>query len=525
MNQNNKEIAKLLFPNVTGTVEDLYKKFPPRKKGGEVVTRIAPSPTGFLHIGTLGMTLADLMLARANNGTVFLRIEDTDQKREVEGATKEYIKQFDKCGIKFDEGFDGEKNYGDYGPYVQSQRIEYYHIFAKKMVEDGIAYPCFCTSEQLDKIREAQEKTKQKTGYYGGYARCKDLTADQIKKNIAENRAFVIRANFSKWNENANDEVHRIHWVDLVKGNMSLPAEINDPVIIKSNGIPPYNLAHVVDDTLMRVTHVLRGEEWLVSVAQHLQLFDLCGIKNVPHYVHMPVICVQEGERKRKLSKRKDKEAIVENFLTAGYPVVALIEYLLTLYNTDFEMWRIANPNLPYTEFKFTTQKIGSNNPLFDLNKLDDISKKIIAKMTCAQINSEVKRFFATQKITNSDLEKIYKVLAIDRETEKPRKDIVKYSDIPHLYSYILSGWDGATGASETEKHIAHNYAKIYNHSDNKEQWFARIKEQSAKDGVAVKDYAGAIRLAITGRTNTPDLYTIMQIIGEAEVIKRLKKA
>ena len=520
-----KTIADILFPHVTKTVEDLYKKFPPRKKGGAVVTRIAPSPTGFLHIGTLGMTLCDLMLARANNGTVFLRIEDTDQKREVEGATAEYIKYFDKCGIKFDEGFDGEKNYGNYGPYIQTQRLEYYHTFAKKMVEDGVAYPCFCSSEELDEIRATQEKAKQKTGYYGSFAKCKDLGAVQIEKNLQENRAFVIRANFGKWSEN-----DRIRWVDLVKGDMSLPAQLNHPVIIKSNGIPPYNLAHVVDDTLMHVTHVLRGEEWLVSTAEHLQLFDLAGIKNVPHYVHMPVICVEENGKKRKLSKRKDKEAIVENFLNAGYPVVALIEYLLTLYNTDFEMWRIANPKLPYTDFKFTTAKIGSNNPLFDIAKLDDISKNVIAKMTCAQINAEVERFFtstAEDKTTNAksstilsndDLEKIFRILAIDRETDKPRKDIIKFSDIPMMYSYILKEEEG------TPSDIARSYAKIYNHTDNREQWFARIKEQCAKEGISVKDYTGAIRLAVTGRENSPDLHAIMQILGSDEVLKRLSK-
>lgn len=410
------------------------------------VFRIAPSPTGEMHIGTLGMALCDYMLARTLGGKCLLRIEDTDQKREVKGAAQRIIESFKKFGIHFDN----EDN-----PVVQSARGEIYKKYAEELISKNLAYN--------------------------------------------DNGAIRFRAPAKTVTK----------WKDLVKGEMTLPSLERDPVIIKSNGLPPYNLAATVDDYLMGVTHVLRGEEWLVSTAEHIQIREAVFGKDANwQYAHLPVISIEENGKKRKLSKRKDKEALVEHFLEAGYPTDAIIEYLLTLYNTDFEIWRIKNPDVPWRDFKFRFEKIGSNSPIFDIQKLDYISKNIIAKMTCAQINAEVKAFFNKKDI---NLEKVYKILAIDRETPKPRKDIAKYSDIPVLYDYLFKSPNQAN-------EISKSYAKIYNHADSKDEWFARIKASTTD----VREYTKQIRLAMTGKENTPDLYAIMQILGEAEVIKRL---
>ena len=423
--------------------------------------RIAPSPTGEMHIGTVGMALCDYMLARTMGGKCLIRIEDTDQKREVKGAAQRLIESFKRFGIRFDNEDD---------LVVQSTRGAIYKKYADELIAKDLAY----TDDGAVRFR-APAKT-------------------------------IIK------------------WKDLVKGEMTLPSLERDPVILKSNGLPPYNFAATVDDYLMGITHVLRGEEWLVSTAEHIQLREaVFGRAANWQYAHMPVICVEEDGKKRKLSKRKDKEALAEHFLAIGYPTEAVIEYLLTLYNTDFELWRKANPDTPWRDFKFRFEKIGSNSPLFDWAKLNDISKNIIAKKTCTQINAEVRAYFeqfpsqmrgVAALGADGVFERIFAVLAIDRETAKPRKDIAKYSDIPVLYDYLFSAPKGSATA------ITKEYAKIYNHADTKEQWFARIKAATTD----VREYTRQIRLALTGRENTPDLYAIMQILGEREVIKRLTK-
>ena len=438
--------------------------------------RIAPSPTGEMHIGTLGMALCDYMLARTFGGKVLLRIEDTDRKREVKGAAQRLVESFQKFGIKFDNESE---------LIFQSLRKDIYKKYAEQLVANGKAY------RDAGAIRfRAPEKT-------------------------------IIK------------------WRDLVKGEMTLPGLERDPVIMKSDGFPPYNLAATVDDYLMGVTHVLRGDEWLVSTAEHIQLREaIFGKDETWQYAHMPVICIEEDGKKRKLSKRRDREALVEHFLAAGYPTDAIIEYLLTLYNTDFEIWRTKNPDTPWRDFQFRFEKIGSNSPILDIQKLDYISKGIIAKKSCAEINAEVRDYFeqfpskiesvddksqGTDKTTRwqpqadgvCDLEKVYKILAIDRETPKPRKDIAKYSDIPVLYDYLFKA--PVIAKNEVTKQ-SREYAKIYNHADSKDEWFARIKANCTD----VREYTKAIRLALTGKENTPDLYAILQILGEKEVIKRL---
>jgi len=426
------------------------------------VFRIAPSPTGEMHIGTVGMALCDYMLARTMGGKCLLRIEDTDQKREVKGAATRLIESFKKFGIRFDN----EDNLT-----VQSTRGEIYKKYAEELVAKNLAY----RDEGAIRFRAPEPKTT-------------------------------------------------IKWHDLVKGEMALPSLERDPVILKSDGMPPYNLAATVDDCLMGVTHVLRGEEWLVSTAEHIQLRGAIFGKDANwQYAHMPVICIEEDGKKRKLSKRKDKEALAEHFLSIGYPIDAVIEYLLTLYNTDFEIWRASNPDTPWRDFKFRFEKIGSNSPLFDWAKLNDISKSIIAKKTCAQINAEVKEYFenviARSEATHStgsvqapqssleDLDKIYKILAIDRGTDKPRKDIAKYSDIPIVFDYLF------TAPESSSNDIAREYAKNYNHAANHDEWNTHIGKNKKQ-----------IRLALTGKESGPDLYAIMQIFGEQEVIKRLTR-
>jgi glutamyl-tRNA synthetase len=546
------ELASILFPKTKHTAEGLLKKFPPRTG---TALRLAPSPTGYLHIGSLGMCIINTRMARATGGICYLRIEDTDQKREVTGAVQAFIASLKKFGITFNEGFDGASDYGAYGPYVQSKRTEYYHAFAKRLVETGRAYPCFCTEDELDALRKKQESKKEKTGYYGEYARCKELSLADIKIKLEAGTPWALRFN-TEYAGAPQEE--RITWHDLIKGEMSLPRERNNPVIIKSNGIPPYNFAHVVDDTLMRTSHVVRGEEWLVSTAEHIQLFRALDLQN-PHYAHPPVICVMEDGAKRKLSKRKDREAVAQNFLDAGYPATAVTEYLMTLYNTDFEMWRIANPAASNTEFTFKFEKIGSNSPLFDWNKLNDISKNVISRMSSDEINKEVTEYFKcaakdesdnkalpdTYKVITENLNNLYAVLAIDRGTEKPRKDIIKYSDIPELYRYIFTDPDiSAAGfGALTEfwnREVLSAYADGYNPADIKDVWFEKIKSLCRSLGYAdsMKEYKqnpGAykghigtvtqiIRFALTGRENTPDLYEICKILGREVVVRRLSK-
>ena len=414
------------------------------------IFRIAPSPTGEMHIGTVGMALCDYMLARTMGGKCYLRIEDTDQKREVKGATERLLKSFKKFGIHFDN----QDNIA-----VQSTRGEIYKKYAEEL----------------------------------------------IAKNQAYRDDGAIRFRAPKTTPSA------IKWKDLVKGEMALPPLERDPVIMKSNGLPPYNLAATVDDYLMGVTHVLRGEEWLVSTAEHIQLRQaVFGESANWQYAHLPVICIEEDGKKRKLSKRKDKEALAEHFLGMGYPADAVIEYLLTLYNTDFELWRIKNPDIPWHEFNFRFEKIGSNSPLFDWNKLDNISRNVIAKMSCEQVREVFGAWAAEHNISQEDTRKGSEVLCIDRGQSRPRKDVAKWSDVLTLYSYLFKD-EGII----TDKAVINDYKKTYDPNDSKDEWFAKIKKYCEESGKSVRDVTGAIRMAYTGRENTPDLWAILKIINQ----------
>jgi glutamyl-tRNA synthetase len=483
------------------------------------------------------MAIIDLYLSRQSNGVFYLRVEDTDNKRFVGDAMKNMADAFDYFGIKFDEYpplKNGGKGCGNYGPYIQSERVEIYHTFAKYLVGIGKAYPCFCTENDLEKIRSSQEKKKEKTGYYGQYAKCRDLSYNEIKTKIANGEKWVLRADFSRFDKNT-----RIKWEDGAKGKMSLPAEENDPIILKSNGVPPYNLAHIVDDTLMGTTAVVRGEEWLVSTAQHIQLFNLFGLPH-PQYIHSPTINVEEDGKKRKLSKRKDKEALAMNLVKAGYPKDAIMEYLLTIYNTDFELWRIANPKMPRESFNFTLHRIGSNNPLFDICKLDDISKNILSQKNEQEIVTEFNAWYNANKpfdLDKDDKRRIQQMLCVERSGERPRKDLIKFGDIPMLYDYMFNNFAAGRQRNKTEKQILLQYVRVFDKDDDKDTWFVKIKKLAAECGYAVDkkeykatpekykgtvgDFVKILRTAITGKENTPDLWSICQILGTELVQKR----
>ncbi|MDR0462164.1 MAG: hypothetical protein LBG88_02400 [Christensenellaceae bacterium] len=426
--------------------------------------RFAPSPTGELHIGSLATALIDYMAAKSMGGNVYLRIEDTDQKREVEGAADRMIHNLNKCGIEFDGV-----------PIIQSQRKSVYQKYADELVDKGLAYY--------------------------------DYTESELQSECdGENTSSAVRIKLSGTNTE-----ERIEWEDLVKGKMSLPKINRDAVIIKSNGIPPYNFAHIIDDTSMGTTHVVRGEEWIPSTAEHFQIHEaLFGGPPPWQYAHIPVLCIiGEDGNKRKLSKRKDKEALVENFLDEGYPIDALIEYLLTVYNTDFELWRIANPMTSWREFNFRFEKIGSNSPLFDWDKLNSISYDIIANMPKEQINTEVKRYFDGDpgvKITPKQLEDVYELLAVDRGTERPRKDICKYSQILTEFDYVFKKV-AMTDQLREYKSLFIDGVVL------KDLWYEKIKAWCDEKNIKMRDYTQQIRLALTGREKTTDLFTISRLL------------
>lgn len=547
MNYDGKVLANLLFPDVAETVEDLEKRYPERDlKEGARVTRFAPSPTGYLHIGGLFGALVDVLTARATNGVSYLRIEDTDKKREIEDGVSAIINGFDSFGIGFDEGVTGfNEEKGEYGPYTQSQRAGIYHVVAKALVEQGLAYPCFCTSEELTELRATQEKDGALiTGYFGKYAKCRDLTLEQIEENLKADKPYVLRFR----SEGSEDK--RIMFEDMIRGKIEMPENVIDEVLLKSDGIPTYHFAHACDDHFMRTTHVIRGEEWISSVPKHIALFKACGFK-VPKYAHTPqVMKIDEDDgTKRKLSKRKDPEAAVSYFVEQGFPKESLIEYLLTLLNSNFEDWRRANPKEDAFGFPFNLKKMSPSGCLFDLVKLNDVSKNVISVMKADEVYNLVSEW--SQKY-DEDFYKVFtkdkafstEMVNIDRESNKPRKDIAKWCEVKDYYSYMFNEYyvpdfDLPENISmEDAKAILNEYIKVFDVDDDKDTWFNKIKELCSPLGFTpnVKEYkqnpekfkghvgdvSTVIRLAVTGRKNTPDLYSIMKLLGKDEVVKRL---
>ena len=543
---NNKDLANLIFPNIDKTVEDYEKMYPERNlNSNQKVTRFAPSPTGYMHIGGVYQALIDFMLAKNSDGIFYLRNEDTDSTREVNDATKLIMKTLKEYEILPDEYEYENEIVGNYGPYVQSERKEIYHAFIKRLIEIGRAYPCFCKKEELDSMRKRQEERKKRTGYYGVYAKCKKLSVEEQIERIKNGEPYVIRFR-SKGNFD-----NKIPFVDLGKGKLSLSENDIDDVIMKSdNMLPTYHFAHVVDDHLMRTTHVVRGEEWLPSVTKHIEMFESFGFK-APTYIHTPLLIKKDGNNVRKISKRKDPEASMSYYDQEGYPKLAVIESLMTIINSNYEEWHTANPDKKYTDFIYNPDKMSSSGALYDLMKLDDISKNMISKMTKEEVYKESyewasKYSQSLKDIIDKDVEYYKGILNIEREQKNPRKDIAKYSDIESLIWYMYDElfnpdvyeWGKVTDPSEISKILKTYMDKYY--TEDKDEWFNQVKLLADELGYAsnmkeykknpddfkgnVADIATVIRVALTSKSQTPDLYEILKLFGRDRVIKRFEK-
>ena len=541
-----QRLAQLLFPDITTTPADIEAMYPPRNlPEGAKVTRIAPSPTGFMHLGNLFSAIVSERLAHQSGGVFFLRIEDTDLKRAVEGGVETIIRVFNHYGLNFDEGATIEGDNGAYGPYRQRQRAKIYQTFAKVLVEQGMAYPCFCTEEELTAMREKQQEMKINFGYYGQWAKCRDLTLEEIEENIQAGKPYVLR--FRSPGDPNKRFVHR----DLVKGDIELPENDQDIVLLKSDGIPTYHFAHIIDDHFMGTTHVVRGEEWLATLNIHLQLFRTMGWK-APKYVHTAQLMKMDGGSKRKLSKRKDPELALDFYNAEGYPVPSVLEYLMPLLNSNFEDWRLANPPGPMGDFQFPPKKMGNSGSLFDIDKLKDVSKNTISVMSADQVYDEVTAWakdFDPQLYTllTADQQKAKAIFAIGRGGAKPRKDIAIWSEVKDYVAFFYE--ELFTAASEYPENVSTQdaldiltqYRSLYSPADDGETWFNKVRELGESLGFAAKpkdykknpdqykghvgDVSQVIRLAITGRTNSPDLCSVMQILGEEVCQQRLAQA
>ncbi|MBQ1989049.1 MAG: glutamate--tRNA ligase [Clostridia bacterium] len=542
---NNFELmADLLLPNIDKTPDYYENLYPARNlEEGARVTRIAPSPTGYLHLGTLFAALVNRITATSTNGIFYTRIEDTDKKREIEGGIEDIIDGLNRFGITIDEGFvSGNEQKGEYGPYQQSQRAEIYQTYVKELIKQGLAYPCFCTAEELEAVRNIQEAEKIRTGYHGKWAKHRDITYEEAKALIDEGKPFVIRL------KSPGNEENKIIFEDAVKGKIEMPENDEDFVLLKSDGIPTYHFAHAVDDHLMHTTHVLRGDEWISSVPKHIQLFKILGFKP-PKYGHISPIMKLDGGAKRKISKRKDPEAAVHFFAQEGYDSECVIDYLMTIAASDFEDWRRANADASYKTFKFNLKKMSVSGALFDEVKLIDVSKNRVSKMNSTEVYDKItawaKEFDEEYyKVLTSNPEYTKSVFAIDRDVPKPRKDIAKWSETKEYFAYMFSEYFKACYElpeninAEDAKEFLSKYSAVYSTEDDRQAWFDKIKGIAPEIGFAsetkeykanpdaYKGHAGdlstVLRIAITGRRNTPDLCSIMQVLGKDECINRI---
>ena len=544
----NKDLANLIFPNITKTIEDYEKIYPERNlPEGAMVTRFAPSPTGFVHMGSLLASFISSKAAKDTNGIFYLRIEDTDQKREVENGIEGIVADLKNFEINIDEGaLSRTESIGNYGPYIQSERKEIYHAFIKHLLEIGMAYPCFCTEEHLDEIREMQEATKSRIGYYGRYAVCRNLKIDEAYNRIKNGENFIIRL------KSPGDFEKKIVVNDLVKGKIEFPENDLDIVIMKSDGLPTYHFAHLVDDHLMRTTHITRGDEWVSSLPIHIQLFQVFGF-NPPKYAHLSPIMKQEGDTKRKLSKRKDPEAAMSYYTELGIPIKAVHLYLMTIANTNFEQWYDANKDKSIDDFKFDFKKISASGSLFDLEKLINISRNYISYLSAEEVYNNVLTWSKTYDLELYELLSKYKeytinVFSIERYQKKPRKDYESWSSIKkniwYMYDELFQNVDydkgNITDKNEINNILSTYINSYYQESDDKDTWFSRIKELSTALGYcanmkeykenpnnykgSVADVSTVIRIALTSSTMTPDLYEIMKLLGADRVKSRILK-
>ena len=542
-----KDLADVIFPNITKTIEDYEKEYPERDlKEGAKVTRYAPSPTGFMHIGNFYQVVVNYLLAKQSGGVFFLRNEDTDQKREIEGAV-EYIMHVlehykfipDECEIK-----NGETR-GNYGPYIQSERKEIYHAFIKHLISEGKAYPCFLTQEEMDSISEAQTKDKRRIGIYGRYAKYRNLPIEEAAERVKNGEPFVIRLK-SEGNFNT-----KFKFEDLAFGTMEMPENDIDTVIMKSsNQLPTYHFAHLVDDHLMRTTHVIRGQEWVSSVPTHYELFKMFGFK-MPKYVHTPLILKKDGDKIRKISKRLDPEARMTYYEEKGYPIYSVIEAIMTIANSNYEQWREGHPDAPFTEFEFSPKKMSASGALFDLDKLDNISKNYLSKLKATEVfdlldtwSKEYDKEF--NELINKDKEYTTNILNIEREQKKPRKDYAYMAEVKnyiwYMYDELFTNpeyqFDEKFSKDDINEVLNTYFESYYDENDDKDTWFNKMKDMAEKLGYetnmkeykehpeakkgSIADVSNIIRVGVTSLSQTPDLYVILKLLGKDRIKNRL---
>ena len=538
-------LADLLFPNVTETPEEVEGRFPKRQvPEGAVITRMAPSPTGFVHLGNLVQGMISERMAHQSGGVLFLRVEDTDAKREVPGAVEVLISSLKHYHINFDEGATIDGDSGDYGPYRQRQRAAIYHVFAKKLVSEGKAYPCFCTEEELSSLREQQEANKETTGYYGKYAIWRDRSLEEIKQQLDAGNPWVLRFKSMGSIEN------QFKFDDLVKGKLTITENNVDHVLLKSDGIPTYHFAHAVDDHLMQTTHVVRGDEWLPSLPFHIQLFQALGFK-LPKYVHIGPLMKMDGTSKRKLSKRKDPELALTYYKAEGFPVQAMREYLMTVLNSNFEDWRRANPDADIETFKFSPKKLNPAGSLFDYAKLVDVSKNVISRMRAEEVYGLLTQWaeefdpdFAEKLKADPDF--ATRILAIGRGGKKPRKDLATWQEAKPYMGFFYDAYLEAPCFDEKfDKAVIRSaltkFLERFSFQDDANTWFDKVKDITTELGFTtdmkaykadpsaypgtVADISTFLRLAVTGKTNSPDLYSVMQILGYDATVSRIRNA
>ena len=548
---DNQKLADLLFPEVVNTPEYYEEKFPYRKLPSKAqVTRMAPSPTGFIHLGNLYSALADERIAHRNGGVFYLRIEDTDEKRRIHGAVDMVINVLRYFNIEFDEGagFPDDSDKNAYGPYFQRQRVEIYHAYAKSLVERGLAYPCFCTEDELNKVREEQEANKELTGYYGKYALCRNLSYEEIEANVKAGKPYVLRL------RSQGDPEKEITFVDSIKGEIKLPENIHDIVLLKQDGIPTYHFAHAIDDHLMRTTMVIRGGEWLASAPIHYELFHVLGFK-MPAYAHTAHLMKFDEETggKRKLSKRKDPELSLDYYRKDGYHPYCMKVYLLTLLNSNFEEWHEKLPDKDIDEFPFTVEKMSQSGALFDKDKLHNICKNELSKLSEEELYDFL-HDWATEnepekaKVWFADKEKMLGILRLYMGVgaKRRRKDFMYAKQIFEMIGYFFDLGDQQEKDAfkldqETVNTVLNEYLSLYDHADDNSAWFNKLKEIADKHGFAsdmkaykanpenfkgnVSDIAEIVRIAVTGRANTPDLWSIVHIMGEDQMKERIQAA
>ena len=540
-----KKLAQLIFPNVDKTITDLEHLYPQRNlPEGAMVTRFAPSPTGFLHTGSLFASMVSWRFAKQSKGVFFVRLEDTDTKREIEGSGEKVLEELSVFGVTPDESY---VTGGAYGPYVQSERKWIYDIVIKSLIEQGIAYPCFCSHDELDEIRSKQEALKLNPGYYGEFAVCRHLTPEEMIAKIENNQTYVIRF------KSPGNESNKVEVDDHIRGHIEFPENVQDIVIMKGDGLPTYHFAHLVDDHFMRTTHITRGEEWMSSLPIHLQLFDTLGWER-PIYCHLPVIMKLDEGRRRKLSKRKDEEASVKYFLEKGYPIPGFLEYLMTIANTNFEEWRLENMEADIFDFQLAFNKMSLDGALFDIEKVESISKERLSRLSASDLANQVLEY-ANQynpifaKYIQLDMSFFESILNIERGGEKPRKDYAKYSDIfpiidfmydDFYYEYIKQPLPFNESFSKADiLEVLQAYIKHTGLELDEEAWFTNLKEIATTLNYAARpkdykknpdqykghigDFAEIIRIAISSRKNTPNFYYIQSILTEEKVIERIK--